>query len=169
MKHKSTLWLLLIIFGTIYGQESMAQRSVVEDFKVTITFVDEPGADLNIFKAPLKYNKDFALVLQLNNGNPAINDQVLPYFKGQAGNPGLFFTEGQANSKQPFKMDAVHYLFNENGVDVHDYQPGYLNWDNIINLWAGEFGIVGNGLNFPAVDDAGVEVSRSKAIHNEKH
>jgi len=168
MMHKTTFLLLLIFFGTFYGIESFAQRSVVEDFKVTITFVDEPGAELNIFKAPLKYNKDFALILQLNNGNPAVNDQVLPYFKGQAGNPGLFFTEGQANSIQPFKMDAVHYLFDENGIDVHNYQAGYLNWDNIINLWAGEFGVVANGLNFPATEDPGVEVARSKSYTQRK-
>ncbi len=168
MMRKPTLWLILAMFSLFQWLETSAQSSVVEDFKVTITFVDEPGTGLQIYKAPLKYNKDFALVLQLNNGNPAINDQVLPYFKGQAGNPGLFFTEGQANSKQPFKMDAVHYLFDENGIDVHDFQAGYLNWDNIINLWAGEFGIVGNGLNFPAVDDAGVEVSRSKSYTQRK-
>ncbi|HOI31868.1 MAG: gliding motility-associated C-terminal domain-containing protein [Bacteroidales bacterium] len=168
MIQKPTLWLIILIFGLSPWCTIIAQQSVVEDFKITITFVDEPTSDLQIYKAPLKYNKDFALVLQLNNGNAAINDQVLPYFKGQAGNPGLYFTEGQANSIQAFKMDAVHFLFDENGTDIHDFQAGYLNWDNIINLWAGDFGIVANGLSKPAIEDAGVEVARSKSYTQRK-
>jgi len=160
MNYKSTLWIFILISVLFSVPTIKAQQSTVEGFKLTITFVDEPGPDLNIYQAPLKYNKDFALVLQLNNGDNAINDQVLPYFKGQAGNPGLYFTEGQVNSIQPFKMDAVHYVFDEDGEDVHNYKPGFLNWDNIINLWAGEFGIVGNGLNFPPTADADVEVNR---------
>lgn len=160
MNYKTTLWIFILISVLFSMPTIKAQQSTVEGFKVTITFVDEPGDNLKIYQAPLKYNKDFALVLQLNNGDNAINDQVLPYFKGQAGNPGLYFTEGQINSKQPFKMDAVHYAFDENGEDVHNYRPGFLNWDNIINLWAGEFGIVANGLNFPASTNAALEVNR---------
>ncbi len=160
MNYKSTLWIFILISVLFSLPTIKAQQSTVEGFKLTITFVEEPGSDLNIYQAPLKYNKDFALVLQLNNGDNAINDEVLPYFKGQAGNPGLYFTEGQVNSIQPFKMDAVHYAFNEDGEDVHNYISGYLNWDNIINLWAGEFGIVANGLNFPSLADADLEVNR---------
>lgn len=160
MNYKTTLWICVLICMLSSIHTIKAQQSTVEGFKITITFVDDPGDDLKIYLAPLKYNKDFALVLQLNKGDNAINDQVLPYFKGQAGNSGLYFTEGQINSKQPFKMDAVHYAFNEAGEDVHNYRPGFLNWDNIINLWAGEFGIVGNGLNFPTSTDAALEVDR---------
>ncbi|MDA3944067.1 MAG: gliding motility-associated C-terminal domain-containing protein [Bacteroidetes bacterium] len=161
MKYKPTLWMLFFIGILLSGHNSTAQQSTVEAFKITFTFVEEPADGLNISMTPLKYNKDFAVVLQLNNGDPAIDNDVLPFFKGQAGNPGLFFTEGQINSIQPFKMDAVHYAFDENGEDVHDYKPGFLNWDNIINLWAGEFGIVANGLYFPPQADPAVEVDRS--------
>lgn len=168
MIQKPKLWPIILIFSLISWCAINAQQSVVEDFKITITFVDEPASDLQIYKAPLKYNKDFALVLQLNNGNPAINNQVLPYFKGQNGNPGLFFTEGQPNYSQAFKMDAVHFIFDENGTAVHDYQDGYLNWDNLINLWVNDFGIIANGLNHPSLEDAGVEVARSKSYTQRK-
>lgn len=151
--------IFLLFSNMLWAQQPT--RSTVDAFKVTITFAEAPQNTPVVYQAPLKYNKNFALVLHMDNGDPAISTDVLPYFKGQNGNPGLFFTEGQQGSNQPFKMDAVHYSFNEEGVDIHGYQPGYMNWDDLINLWAGEFGLVSNGLNSPPLSDPAVETRRS--------
>lgn len=152
------------IAASLYAQ----QRSSVEDFTITITFAQPPVNPPVVQKAPLKYNKDFALILQMDDGNPAIHDLVMPYFKGQSGNPGLFFTEGNPQNNVPFKMDAVHFSFSGLGTDVHNYIPGFLHWDNIINLWAGEFGIVNHGLTDPPGADKELEVRRNASYTKRK-
>lgn len=156
----------LIFNALVVGQQ--LQKSSVEDFTVTITFAEPPSVIPTVIKTPLKYNKDFALILQMDDGNPAIHDQVMPYFKGQQGNTGLFYTEGNPQNNQPFKMDAVHYSFNGLGLDVHNYINGYLHWDNLINLWAGEFGLVNHGLSDPPQADLELDVRRNASYTKRK-
>ena len=158
---------LLMLFAETLGLKAQ-QSSQISDFTITITFAQPITTAPSVVKAPLKYNKDFALILQMDDGNPAIHDQVMPYFKGQQGNPGLFYTEGIPQSVQPFKMDAVHFSFNSAGVDVHNYIPGFLNWDNLINLWAGEFGMVNHGLTDPPKPNAELEVRRNASYTKRK-
>jgi gliding motility-associated-like protein len=152
----------LIFNSLLYSQNRSGSK--IEDFTITITFAQTPVNGPVINKAPLKYNKDFALILHMDDGDPAIHDQVMPYFKGQNGNPGLFFNERPGGDKMPFKMDAACYSFNSAGEDVHDYVDGYLHWDNLINLWAGEFGLVSRGLTNPPSTDAALEVQRNASF-----
>lgn len=154
----------------LYSTFAVSQQQIgtVEDFSIVITFAQPPVNPPVVKKAPLKYNKAFALILHMDDGNPAVNDQVMPFFKGQFGNPGLFFTEGNIQNNQPFKMDAVQFSFTATGVDVHDYVPGFLNWDNIINLWAGEFGIVNHGLTNPPQSNSELEVRRNASYTKRK-
>ena len=158
---------ILLISYLANGQQK--QESAVEDFTVTITFFEPPTTPPLVVKTPLKYNKDFALILQMDDGQPAIHDQVMPFFKGQNGNSGLFYTEANPQNNQPFKMETSHYSFNGLGVDMHNYVPGFLHWDNLINLWAGEFGIVNHGLTDPPnPDDPELEVNRSSSYTKRK-
>ncbi|MBK9292067.1 MAG: gliding motility-associated C-terminal domain-containing protein [Bacteroidetes bacterium] len=159
---------LTFIFLCLKGSIIAQQPSQISDFTITITFAQPITDTPSVIKAPLKYNKDFALILQMDDGNPAIHDLVMPYFKGQQGNPGLFYTEGIPQNIQPFKMDAVHFSFNGLGADIHNYVPGFLHWDNIINLWAGEFGIVNHGLTDPPSPDHELEVRRNASYTKRK-
>lgn len=152
----------LIFNSLVYSQRRVGSK--IEDFTITITFAQAPVIGPVITKAPLKYNKNFALILHMDDGDPAIHDQVMPYFKGQDGNPGLFFNERPGGDKMPFKMDAAYYSLNSNGDDVHNYVDGYLHWDNLINLWAGEFGLVNRGLTDPPTTDAALEVQRNASF-----
>jgi len=158
---RRTVFVLIIFWMIIAFKPVLAQEraSSVEDFVITLTFANPP-ANPTVYKAPLKYNKDFALILQMDGGNVAIHDQVMPYFKGQGGNPGLFFSDG-AQGTVPFKMDAVHYSFDDEGEDVHNYKPGFLNWSNMETIWAAEFGINSQGLNKTPKPDQFVEVLRN--------
>jgi len=152
-----TILTLLFFNNLLFSQSERA--SSVSDFTITLTFAVPPENPV-VFKAPLKYNKDFALVLQMDNGNVAIHNQVMPYFKGQNGNPGLFMSDG-AQGNVPFKMDAVHYSFDEEGVGVHDNQTGFLSWSNLETIWAAEFGINSQGLNKIPTSDTRLEVLRN--------
>lgn len=161
MLTRSTFFFVCIVWLVCNDQQLIAQQraSSVDDFVITLTFANPP-VNPTVFKAPLKYNKDFALILQMDGGDVAIHDQVMPYFKGQGGNPGLFFSDG-AQGTVPFKMDAVHYSFDEEGEDVHNYKPGFLNWSNMETIWAAEFGINSQGLNKTPKIDPFVEVLRN--------
>lgn len=140
----------------------------IEDFLITITFNEPPGESLKIYKAPLKYNKDLALIVQLENNSPALNDIIMPYFKGQNNYPGLFYSEGIEHSDQPFKMDVVQYCYDTNGNDIHNFNSNYLNWDELINLWVGEFGVVSHGFNSPTSSNFNLEVLRSLSYTQRK-
>jgi gliding motility-associated-like protein len=150
--------MLLAYSGLLVAQTNRA--SGVNDFEITITFFEEPLDPVQVYKAPLRYNKDFALILQMDDGSSTIYEQVMPFFKGQAGNPGLFFGDG-AQGNRPFKMDAVHYSFNGLGVDMHNYHQGFLNWNEMETLWAAEFGIVNHGFTDPPTTDLEYEVRRN--------
>jgi len=157
--------MLLAYSGLLVAQTDRA--SGVEDFEITITFFEEPLDPVQVYKAPLRYNKDFALILQMDDGSSAIFEQVMPFFKGQNGNPGLFYGDG-AQGNRPFKMDAVHYSFNGLGVDLHNYQQGFLNWNEMETLWAAEFGIVNHGLTDPPTADSELEVRRNMSYTRRK-
>jgi gliding motility-associated-like protein len=161
------LILTILLFYSNFAA-SQQQIGAVEDFSILITFAQPPANPPIVKKAPLKYNKAFALILHMDDGNPAVHDQVMPFFKGQNGNPGLFFTEGNIQNNQPFKMDAVQFSFTATGVDVHNYVPGFLHWDNLINLWAGEFGIVNHGLTNPPQSNSELEVRRNASYTKRK-
>jgi gliding motility-associated-like protein len=160
---------LILTFLMFYSEFAVSQQiGAVEDFSIVITFAQPPVNPPLVKKAPLKYDKAFALILHMDDGNPAVHDQVMPFFKGQGGNPGLFFTEGNIQNNQPFKMDAVQFSYTATGVDVHNYIPGFLHWDNIINLWAGEFGIVNHGLTNPPQSNSELEVRRNASYTKRK-
>lgn len=162
MRLKAYLNWLFLFSSLFFSQISFGQKNLsssVEDFTITISFA-QPPVDPIVFKAPLKYNKDFALILQMDNGNVAAFSQVMPFFKGQNGNPGLFFSDG-AQGNVPFKLDASHFSFNEAGTDVHSTQAGYLTWSNLETLWAAEFGIDNQGLNAVPTSDNTLEVLRN--------
>ncbi len=160
---------ILLAISILFNKFAFTQAgSRIEDFSIKLVFVDPPSTMPLVQKTALKYNKDFALILQMDDGNPAVHDQVMPFFKGQQGNPGLFFTEVNPQDKQPFKMDAVHFSFAANGTDIHDFIPGFLHWDNLINLWAGEFGIVNHGLTDPPQPDKELEALRNLSYTKRK-
>jgi gliding motility-associated-like protein len=156
----------LIFNSLIFAQTRVGSK--IEDFTITITFAQVPVNGPQVYKAPLKYNKDFALILQMDDGDPAIHDQVMPFFKGQDGNPGLFFNERPGGTSQPFKMDASYYSLNSAGEDLHAYVDGFLHWDNLINLWAGEFGLISRGLTNPPTTDVSLEVQRNASYTKRK-
>lgn len=152
---------LAIILGysvLSYGQKSAAGD--VSDFVITVTFQEEPEDPVNAFKAPLKYNKDFALILQMDDSSPTLYTQVLPYFKGEQGFPGLFYGDGVFGTHH-FKMEAAHFSFDGNGTDLHDDVPGFLSWQQMQSLWQNRFGLTNHGLTDPATADVEMDVRRN--------
>lgn len=157
----------MVILGLVLPIYGIGQVEPLGDIKVTITFANDPSASLSVEKAYLKYNKDFAIVLQMNDGKEDIFTKVYPYFTGKNGNPGLYFTDGVTNSI-PFKMSTVHYTRNQNGVDMHGGQNSWLTWDQMMELWAAEFGIESMGFINPPGSDEYYDVNRNISYTRKK-
>ena len=151
------LSVLLLVTGVTYGQVEP-----LDSIKITIAFNVDPSASVQVIKTPLRYNKDFAVILQMDNANADVFTKVYDYFRGFSGYPGLFYTSGVMNNPIFFKMGTNIYSFNEQGMDVHDSgDPSILTWSNIQTLWAAFFDVANQGMTYPPSDDDYYEVNRN--------
>jgi len=149
-KHNTYRYIVLLILpGLLLVQGILkAQVQDIENAKIVITFADSLTTPPVVEKARLKYNKDFALMLQISNGSKDLYTKVYPYFRGLEGNPGLFYTDGVTNKKW-FTMSSVQFSMSADGNDVHVPGTNYLDWDEIKTLWAAFFGIESRGFESP--------------------
>jgi gliding motility-associated-like protein len=153
---------VLVVVLLFVNQYLTAQQEPLEDIKITIVFANDPGESLQVFKTPLRYNKDFAVVLQMDYSGKDVFSKVYNYFRGFNGNPGLFYTSGVIGNNIPFKMGANIVSLNSEGKDIHDTDPeNYLTWSEIQTLWAAYFDISLQGLTHPPSNDDYYEVFRS--------
>ncbi len=143
------------------GFKSYAQQEPLENIKITIAFDNDPSASVQVIKTPLRYNKDFGVILQMDNANIDVFSKVYDYFRGFSGYPGLFFTTGVINNPVFFKMGTNIYSFNQQGIDVHDTDPDILTWSNIQTLWAAFFDVANQGMTSPTSSDDYYEVNRN--------
>lgn len=144
---KNTFFLLSLISlgGMLHAQN-------VEVSSVVITFESAPT--VTVSKAPLKYNKDFALSYHLEDGNKDVYTHAFKYLNGGSIDgttyPGLYFTDGCGNNV-PFKMSTSLFSFNDTQTsDLHDPNGSdaatNLTWTEIIELYQAGWGIYNQGL-----------------------
>jgi gliding motility-associated-like protein len=150
--------LLAVLF---FRNNANAQQEPLENIKITINFAADPGASLSVKKTPLRYNKDFAVILQMDNSSSDLFTKVYDYFRGFNGNPGLFYTSGVINNSIHFRMGTGLYSFDQTGKDVHDNDPDKLTWSDIQTLWAASFDVASQGLTHPPTDHDFYEVNRN--------
>lgn len=119
----------------------------IENIKIVVTFEEVPEI-YELTKAPLKYNKQFALSFQVDDGTVDIYTKVYPYFSY------LFYTDGCGNDIS-FTASSSIYCFQEpgeNGPDMHDptdpsFDDSYLVWENIEELYSQKYGIFNHGVS----------------------
>jgi gliding motility-associated-like protein len=142
--------LVFVLVGLAIAKPAHSQEEHLQDIRVTITFNQVP-TNPQVEKAWFKYNKDFALVLQMDQDGADIYNKVFPYFTGKEGNPGLFYTDG-AGHDVPFKMGISHSSV-YNGTDVHQQEGGiYLSWNEIGLLWNEHFCLENEGYTQPTIE-----------------
>lgn len=149
----SLLKLLLIMSLGIYSCNAFAQD--LEDITLTITFGSEP-TDYDATKAPLKFNKKFALSMQIDDGNSSIYDYGFPVFEGgQVGSttyPGMNFSDG-CNNQRSFKMTSAIFIFSGVGTDLHnDPSSNFITWQQLDTLYQNHWGIANHGVDSEALD-----------------
>ncbi len=101
---------------------------------------DQAPTNVVVAKAPLRYNKKFALSFHADNGIEDVYSVGFPFFTGiNEGNtsyPGLFYTDGCGNPIS-FKLSNSVYSYNGfNNEDMH--QPGNtygkVTWPQLQNM-----------------------------------
>ena len=132
----------------------------INDIKVTVTFESAPTFD-TVYKAPLKYNKDFAFSMQIDDGHESIYTVGFPIFEGGdisgENYPGFTYTDGCGNDIQ-FKISTAQFSFNgndENGIDTHipGSEFGQVTWPQMDTLYKAGWGIYNHGVNGNASSD----------------
>lgn len=102
---------------------------------LTITF-DAPPTFANVSKAPLRYNKDFAYSLTLDDGYRCAYTYAFPLLNGGQGigtgstYPGLYYTDGCGNDVS-FKAASAWNTANGSGIDLHVNSTNYINWPEL--------------------------------------
>lgn len=150
--NRNTSLLTLLIILVVVPYFAVAQTNI----SVIVTFDQAPTVATAI-KAPLKYNKDFALSMQIDDGDESIFSKAYPIFMGGTiGNqtyPGLVYTDGCGNDIN-FKMSTAQFVFNqndENGPDIHDPESEYssikVTWPQMDTLYKAGWGIYNHGVN----------------------
>ena len=137
--------LVLILLSEVYAQVDMT---------IIVAF-DQAPTTATVIKAPLKYNKDFALSMQIDDGHESIFTHAYPVFMGGdlSGQtyPGFTFTDGCGNDIN-FNMSTAQFSFNgngENGPDTHVPGSGYgqVTWPQMDTLYKNGWGIINHAVN----------------------
>lgn len=117
---------------------------------LTITFDTVPTyADID--KAKLRYNKDFAYSLTLDDGYRCAYKNAFMLLNGGyvAGNnttyPGLFYTDGCGNDI-PFKGGLAIYSKGASGNDLHVNSTNYINWNELQTMISAGWNVFNHSL-----------------------
>ncbi len=146
--------LLFVSFFVIAAFYANAQRKDILSVQVTFSYTPD---EMTVEKTSLKYNKDFALSLHLDDGNQDIYTHAFPLLEGgeytHNGNnftsPGYDYTDGCGNDIS-FKMGAAIYSFSAyDTTDIHDPASGSIavKWPELIQMYDSGWTVYNHGLN----------------------
>ena len=103
--------------------------------KIIITFATTPTT-ASATKTQLKYNKNFALSYDFDDGLVAGFDPAFTYMNGGYSTylgqyfGGLYFTDGAGNNV-PFRGGYAFYSRNSSYTDLHINTPSYIKWTDL--------------------------------------
>lgn len=141
-KKTSTLvYLIIFAFKLLHvTAQNTSSSSAAVKATVVITF-DQAPTSLQISKAKVKYNKEFAYSFTLDDGLVSAYSNVFPILKGgrKAANDvyynGFSYTDG-CGHLIPFKAGIAWNSANSTGEDLHtDNSTGYMSWAQLDELY----------------------------------
>ena len=143
-----SLFILFLLVGFSFTLMAQQTQSPAVD-SVVVTFNSVP-TQYHVVKAPLKYNKAFAMSFQEDDALSDIYKLIYPVFQGTNGNPGLYYTDGCGN-KINFKMSSAIFIFGADGSDILNPDDPYhdnskLTWPELKTLYKNHWGIDNHGL-----------------------
>jgi len=164
------LALVLVIGMCTIGGYSQS----IDEISIVITFENAPS-DVSAVKAPLKYNKRFALSMQIDNGNNSIYHYGFPVFGGgvvgSTTYPGMNYSDG-CNNPHSFKMTSAIFIFSGIGTDVHNDPGGeFVTWQQLDTLCQNHWGVGNRGVNsdmFGSADFINYSIARNQSYTQRK-
>ncbi|HFB62009.1 MAG TPA: hypothetical protein ENJ69_03395, partial [Bacteroidetes bacterium] len=143
---------LIIIFWIIAVQTAvLGQQTRPPGVDSVVVTFEQPPVTVTVQKAPLKYNKAFAMSFQMDDALSDIFNKIYPVFHGNGVTPGLTFTDGCGNPVT-FKMSSGVYIFSSyNKSDILDpddsyHDPDKLTWPQLDTLYRAHWGLENHGL-----------------------
>ncbi len=142
--HKYLIIKLICLF-ILYPSGLIANDNPVKNIKngyllmITINF-DSPPTNFSISPATLKYNKDFAYSLTLDDGLSDAYQYAYFLLNGgycnatQTNCTGLFYTDGCGNFI-PFRAGISWFSVNNQGVDIHEEGSAYMSWPQLAEVY----------------------------------
>ena len=125
--------------------------------KVTIFFDSALSSTPSVSKAPLKYNKDFAYSLTLDDGTSDAFTHAMPLLRGgslkefDAPFLGLFYTDGCGNDV-PFRAGVAWNSVTVNGNDTHNGDvEGIMTWRQLDTLYDYGWDVMNHGYSHKSV------------------
>lgn len=175
-KYFAYLFNLLILTVLLVAPKTLFSQGL-GDVSIVITFDSVP----EIYEAEiarLKYNKTFALSMQIDDGDASIIDIGLPVFMGGEVNGtiynGLTYTDGCGNFLN-FSMSSAIYMFSGNnltGEDLHnDPASDIVTWQELNTLYNNNWGIENHGINNSSstdIDSMNFSVARNTSYTRRK-
>ncbi len=151
IKHFIKPFIIVFLFfseGVSYSLLAQQTQSPGID-SVVVTFNNIP-TQFSVEKAPLKYNKAFAMSFQEDDALSDIYNLIYPVFQGTNGNPGLYYTDG-CGHQITFKMSSAIFIFGADGSDILNPDDPYhdnskLTWPELKTLYQNHWGIDNHGL-----------------------
>ncbi len=138
---------------------------------VVVTF-NSPPSSVTVEKAPLKYNKDFALSFQMDDALREIYTIPFPLFEGNGQTGGMYYSNG-CNDSISFKMSSAFFIFSTyNGTDLLDpddpyHDPTLLTWNEVEILLQYGWGLTNHGVfnnpNASSDDIRDYEIQRTES------
>ncbi len=143
------LCIFIILFSIGVANLTAQQTRPPGIDSVVVIFENPPVVTLQ--KAPLKYNKAFAMSFQMDDAISDIYKKVYPVFHGDGIVPGLTYTDGCGHAVT-FKMSSAIYIFSSNNnTDILNPDDPYhdvskLTWPQLDTLYRSHWGIENHGL-----------------------
>ena len=150
-RQKIKILFLISLFLLILLKNVLPQQVGVNN--VTVRFV-QPPTTWSVDKAALKYNKDFAFGMHLDDGKKEIYSHAFQFLNGGTIGgvtyPGKFYTDGCGNDIK-FKMSSAVFSFEQNGaVDGHDPNGSYasmnVTWPELVEMYLAGWAVYNHGL-----------------------
>ncbi len=122
--------------SAVEGAEAPGTGTTID---LVLKFASKP-ANISVTKATLKYDKDFAFSLSLDDGLADAYSNAFRFMNGGVveGNgqsyPGLFYSDGCGNPV-PFTGALGWYSVNSSYQDIHINTPGYVTWTRLSEMY----------------------------------
>lgn len=167
------LHIITLFFFMFFLNETKSQSVGVTS--VTVRF-DQMPSTYHVEKSALRYNKDFAFGMHLDDGNKDIYTHAYPLLNGGSigttSYPGLYYTDGCGNDIA-FKMSSSIFSFEQGGtIDGHDpngpYADQNVTWPELIEMYEDGWGVYNHGLTSSNADDPYYSIRRNHSYVKRK-